>query len=380
MSYIYENMPSELLEGAGYFETKRGFAPIVNGVNFVEGEHEITPMTQILYYPGAFGVFHEGHVSVIEAAIRHYTELGRKVLAVIAPCNAEYSVKKYGNMSPLASNKLRYDSIKESMPDGCVIDLNPMLNFVEDQNFTDLLLDFVERNGFTMHDFVYNPVIISGKDRESWKYISDHSDEVSIFYAPDITGASTSGLKKKYPDIEKKACILRCHSVEEYKLFLEYFGDQYYNTVARIIEQERILAFECSLENNDGIAVVTICKDYADILPYYKVSRAWKNPFEQSGFEGEGIEFLKNASKLIVIDSDTFSGTTKNKIVSLGHKFVDLLSVDPNYTEIVDIDDFRKDDFCYPYVDISYRCSMQAFDTEMHDKFSEFKNKLKEIK
>ena len=376
MTYIYDNMPIERAYELGYFHGKFDSKAISEDVNFTYGKYSLTKDTKILYYPGAFGVFHDGHVSAIVSAINFYKSSGIKVLAVIAPCNSDYTASKYGAYSPMAANKQRYESIKNCLPEGVIIDLNCMLNYIEDVNFTELLLRFVKVHGFEMKDFTHKPTLVFGKDRQQWEALKNYSDEIDTFAAPDVTGMSSSNLKAiLYPnDIVKKDCVLRCHTIEEYRHFRSCFADQYKTIKPQLISQEIADVDHFVNHHKTNLPVVTICKDYAGILPYYPLSRTWINPFEQGGFSDNKLKHLR---KSLVVDSDTFTGSTRDYILSLGHEFVAMNEYSCEETEVLDIDDFRKDDFRYPFTDISYRCSMQAFDSKMHHKFNNFKFLMK---
>lgn len=377
-SFIY----SDFLASIGWFETKLPFESLsnVNYLKFINEPNKITSNTLIAYFPGCFAEFHIGHLDVVKQAVDRCKEITDDYLVVIAPANADYTTEKYGKDSLFATNKYRYDRICERLQgiEGNVaIDLNTMLNFKIDYNFTDLLFDFVSRQNVNYNDLVHTPRIVCGKDRDYFSNLVKVTDKIDVFYVEDTTGASSSGHIKTVGNtkVTKKTLLLRCNNKKQFKLFVKWFGKDYNKVIPHLISYEKMFAKQLHKAHKFD---VTICKDYADFLPYVKTHRTFENPLaDAKGNVSDGtFQGLK------VLDSDIFSGTTKNYIANQGgtlyavHDFSDKL----DEWELLDIDDFYKDDFCYPYVDISSRCSLPAFDLDFHNKFQEFKLELKNIK
>ena len=83
-----------------------------------------------------------------------------------------------------------------------------------------------------------------------------------------------------------------------------------------------------------------------------------------------------------ILDSDVYSGGTKNQFIKENINFYSVLNFEGmnDSIELLDIDDFYLDDFHYPKYDISSKCSMKPFDIKSLKLFDEFKLKLKELK
>lgn len=385
-SFIYSDIanksPNENLGLLGWFDPKESFEVIdasVNYVKFLGRPAEINKYTLIAYFPGCFAEFHEGHLDVVRQAIRQCQQITNNYLVVIAPANSDYTVEKYGKDSIFATNKYRYDRICKMLSgiDGRVaIDLNTMLNYKVDYNFTDLVCDFVRRHHLNYDDLYHVPRIVCGKDRDYFGNLTKATNKLGVIYVEDSTGASSSAYIKSLDNskLTKKNLLLRCDNAEQHKLFVKYFGEQYNHVQLQLLSDEIAMAKTMNYIHNFD---ATICKDYADFLPYLKVHRRFENPLSS----GDGHTIYNDLKGLKVLDSDIFSGGTKNMLASQGgmlyavHDFSGCLETH----ELLDIADFYDDKYCYPYVDISSRCSMRAFDLEAHNNFNAFKNELKKI-
>lgn len=364
-SEIYKDLSREVAVECGYFEPKVPHSG-------VSGKHasKLSPelYDRIVYFPGSFGAFHEGHVSVLRRAIDKYPNS----LIVVAPSNSDYAAEKYGAWSEFASNKYRYENIKRVLAEAnieAVIDTGPMLDHVCDHNFTDQLFDFVAPE--TAAAMKYPPVILCGKDRSDFMKLNEHTDRVVVDWFDDITGQSTSAIEN--PQRLKKHLILRCNTFEEFELFREYFDEQYFTIHPFFLKDELVAAKDAAKWCK---ATHTNCKEYKDFLPYISISRTFENPLEDgkvtSGDVPEGA---------ILLDSDIFSGTTRRYVESKGAKLYGLIHIEDLRVgwELLDISDFLKDEWQYPHTDISSRCSMQAFDVAFHNHFQEFKDKLRHV-
>lgn len=377
-SFIY----SDLMASLGYFEPKIPFESLDKEVNYLKFINEvkgITSNTLIAYFPGCFAHFHEGHVDVVKQAIKACREITEDYVVVISPANSDYTTEKYGKDSLFATNKYRYDRICEALSGiegNVVIDLNPMLNFKVDYNFTDLLYDFVCRQKIVFDNLLHQPRIVCGKDRNYFANLAKVTNKINVFYVDDTTGASSSGHIKNVGNTKliKKNLLLRCKTRKQFDCFRHYFGDQYKNIQLQIIDDEIIKAKRLHEKYEFD---VTVCKDYAQFLPYVKTQRIFENPLANSS----GNTTKGNFKGLKVLDSDIFSGGTKNFIENQGGTLYAVynFSTSLDSWELLDVEDFLDDRFCYPYVDISNRCSMQPFDLAFHKKFNLFKLSLKDL-
>lgn len=361
----------DVLENLGWFDTD--FAPIAK-VNYIYKSNDprgIDSQTQVAYYPGCFAHFHDGHKQLIDQWLEE-TETSNKII-VISPANTDYTYSKYGDVVE-ASNKSRFDQIKKwvddhPLKDHIFIDLNPMLNFTQDQNFTDLMGDFLRRQGFTFSDMNTPMTLICGKDRDNYKKLAELTNKIKVYYQEDSTGFSSS--KMGFTARKKKHLILRCNSKSELLLFESYFEDQYESITPSYLDDEIASVRNIAYLGKD---VFTICKDYAAELPYIPFHRKWKNPFERDGFETSG-----DFANTHIIDSDSYTGSTKSELLRLGASEVQVIlkGTDPEFIEIIDYADFKDPMFRYPYTDITERCSMQPFTNEMHLLYNVFLDGVK---
>ena len=374
-SAIYSRMDRDAAFECGYFHTKEEFSPIHA---YPWKRNLITREDKILFYPGSFGTFHEGHLSVCKRALQEHPD----AVLVLAPSNSDYLVEKYGAWSEYSSNLARYRNLINAraklrmagFENQVFIDIDPMLNHRCDQNFTDQLLDFLQRGddirGFA--DMETPPVIIAGKDRKNFLGLNDHTSLIKVKWYDDTTGASTSKLEN--PQRQRAELILRCNHKEEYELFCSHFYDQYTSIKPFYIKDELKQAMAKAKEVG---ATHTICKEYKDFLEYIPVHRTYKNPLVFTDIEG--VHHIKEG--MVILDSDIFSGTTFEAVKKRGaqlHALIDLRHKLRTH-ELLDISDFRKWDWCYPVVDISSRCSMQAFDFDFHKRFDAFKEALSHV-
>lgn len=378
LPYAYDLTRFEECLEAGYFEP-RDTVPFISGDEYegqflyrgMWGSRPITTDTLILYYPGSFGVFHEGHVATVLSAWREAIRIAKDVRVIISPANADYVCEKYGQWSERASNKMRVEKICKALPK-VGIDLAPMMNYRCDQNFPDLLLEFINREvGVDISEMKWKPWIICGKDRQNFKKLENFTDDFKIYFADDTTGASTSAQENKF--IPKKNLVLRVRNTNEFKVFSEFFGDQYLSIEPSYLHNELHLATEYARMN--GIKY-TNCRTYRDILEYVPVSRMWTNPLMQSENFSVGSKFHELPPNSHVLDSDIFSGSTERFFKKNGHTLHAIINVRGRENiEIVDVWDLMKEGkYKYPYVDISSRCSMQAFDYKMHERLENFRN------
>ena len=377
MSYIYHDLSEAVAAQCGYFEPK-SFSPIFHGFSEVVKVGSPSPMdkdTLILYFPGSFGTFHQGHAECVRNAVMDAMRITRNVAVVISPANSDYTAEKYGAWSVNSSNKYRFEQIKRFVPCPLYIDLVPMMNYTSDQNFTDLIDEFVKRNlDMTVGALTHAPWILCGKDRSSFMQLNDYTNKVKVHFTKGSTDQSTSanlgGMRTK------KELILRCETHEEYELFSEYFHDQYTHIEPSFLDVERSVA-ESYAKYND--IKHTICFDYREFLTYHPVSRMWDNPFEQSKDFLVYPTLTNLPRNTRILDSDIFTGSTRTKMNDLGYNLFTVMDATNRLNvEIVDISDLR-DDWCYPFVDISSRASMQTFTHEFHERYNNFVKELKAI-
>lgn len=376
-SFVYNNIPDVFLDEAGYFNPPVPFKPLSDR-NFVINinNKKITKDTLVLYYPGSFGFFHEGHYDIVCRAINDAKQLTDDYVLVISPANSDYSASKYGNSS-FASNKHRTNRILSVIGGtdlNIIIDLNPMLNFEVDHNFTDLLDNFIKMNSVCdIVDMKYTPVIVAGKDR-NFSILNDLTNMVQCWFYDEKVVCSTSKNFTPLP-LKKKKLFLRVHTKQEYDLFCSFFSN-WYNGIEPIFIKDEI-EFVKSLPKND--MYITICKDYADLLPYVKLSREYDTPLSEPYHNSYYNKTLEEYIGYTVVDSDIYSGSTRKFVENLGLKMVSYINLEDctDEVELLDIDDFKKPDFTYPFVDLTSKCSMPVFTLNEHQIYNRFKEKLK---
>lgn len=384
-SYIYSDIPREFLCRAGYFEPKAKFKPLSRQsfVHNLSGKN-MTPDTLVVYFPGSFGHFHEGHLDVVKRAYHDALKICKNFVIVISPSHTDYAVEKYGNTT-FALNKTRYDRIMELKDEllkyNVVIDLNPMLNFTCDHNFTDILKFFVDTSIAPIDTMNRKPVLVFGKDRY-YNSITCYTDKVSSWFYPETVTRSTSKdfVSKEIP---KKDLYLRVRSSDEFDCFVKYMKPFYKSITMISIHDERSIVKSIAKKRK----VITICKDYADLVPYVSVSRTYEHPLSDAEHRYSKLtnvkrqQIFKEYSDSLVIDSDIFTGGTMRYIESMGCEFHALVDMRAKHNvELLDIDDFKKDDFMYPYVDLSSKCSLPAFTYDLYSVIVELIKELRTIK
>ena len=368
-SFIY----SDILQNIGWFNAGNPYKKLgdVNYVHYINGKVNIDKDTIIAYFPGCFAQFHDGHITVIDEMKHILSSVSDNYVIVLAPANTDYTVSKYGADNVYASNKYRYDRITsklEGVTGNIAIDLNPMLNNDQDYNFTDLLKDFVERHVEKFDDLVNAPFIMCGKDRDYFKNIELLTNKIKIYYSHDITQLSSSQLIKESPKtFVKKICHLRCNNVEQLGVFHKYFKHHYKEIVPVYLKHELEQA-----KKKSEFADITICKEYADILPYVPFHRNFIHPLTSDNTYTGDASLIDNNK---VLDSDIFTGGTAREIVRLGGCLTSVMNFyhKTDTDELVDFNDFYDEKYCYPYYDISERCSMMPFTKKDHENLAEFK-------
>ena len=379
-SKIYD----EVFESIGFFHTKEEYRKIdanCNPIQFVTAEKSITENTVIGYFPGCFAAFHDGHVSVIKKALAELKDISTDYLLAIAPSNTDYTVKKYGKRSVYATNYYRYNRIlnrlRQDFPgEPIVIDLNPMLNARCDFNFTDLMESFADVMTPPKVKLNYIPRVILGKDRQHYSALEELTDRVKFICVKDTTGLSSSAIIEDHPLIlGKKHCFLRCNNIQEFTLFNKFFVSEYLSVSPMYTSQELFLA-KLMIEEQ-GPFDFTICKEYKDLLPYVSLSRDFDHALDTPAkFIHGDVDFVGKK----ILDSDVYTGSTKRYIERLGGEllatFDKVAGYHPATHEIVDFDDFKKPNFCYPHVDVAERCSLPPFTFEMHQKYEQFRNEI----
>ena len=375
--YIYNNVPEIFLEEAGFFVPNE--EPLRLSENsYIKNVNNkvITEDTLVLYFPGSFGCFHKGHMDIVHRAVADAKNITDDYVLVLSPANSDYAIDKYG-YSNFATNKFRYERIMEQIKDcgyNIIVDLNPMLNYTVDHNFTDLLKWFCDYEvGVNIDELKYAPVIVGGKDRD-FSIINDLTNLIQFWYYDQQVDFSTSGNYK--PEQHTKHDVLvRVHNDVEFDLFVRYFSS-YYNEIKPIYIKDEIK----QLKKLDLDKCITICKDYVNYCHYVKLSRTYETPLDKPTFTEEDRLRFSNFYGFTAIDSDIFSGGTRDFLNSVGiktHAFTDLSKTDN--TELLDIDDFKCDNYCYPYIDVASKCSLPAFDCEMHKHYNSFITELKNL-
>ena len=385
IKYDYSNMSSSDIE-AGFFEVenKQKISLKTKHQVFYFNENlnkKINSDTIVLYYNGAFSTFHDGHSLCIKNAYEEMIK--RKIenfIIVISPSHTSYSLYKYKDYD--ISNKSRYDRIKlkclESLSndilDYLCIDLEPMLNYTEDQNFPDLILDFC--NSFNIK-IGNKHAVICGKDK-TWNKLTELTKLNILFNFVEndsIYNFSSKDEIHKYPKKNKKKLYLRCINEEQYILFCFYFKGKYTTIEPIYLKDEIFIAKKMAIENK---IQYTNCKEYADFLNYIPYSRTYINPLENT----INLKPILNKNVTSILDSDVYSGGTKIAFENIGVKFYsvyDLQNKTDEY-ELLDVLDMYDDKLNYPFYDISSKFSISPFDKEDYKVFNQFKKEMKNIK
>lgn len=388
MSFIYDDIQSgiQVLKLLGFFKTKKPFQTIVPGINqsyFFNENKPITKDTLIVYYPGAFSYMHNGHLNLITKAHKILKETSKDIRIVISPANSDYLYDKYGSEVDVTNLKRfnriieKLNNVKNIVPsilDDIIIDMNPMLNMTCDYNFTDLLKNFIEVSGFNYEDLP-TPYILCGKDRSYFQNLNIVTNKVKIFYDAG-TETSSKNFIQYMGTFKRKNVLVRTHTEEQFNVFKKHMYP-FYNSMQMSLISEEIKLVKNYLSVTSEEKVYTNCKDYAlDDLKYIPISRKFKHPLDNKPSIVSSVPIESNA---IYIDSDIFSGTTERFIKSHGSKIIPIhnYKFQQDKMDIVDIDDILKDDFNYPYVDVSERIGIQLFTNELHQVFNLLKKELK---
>lgn len=389
MSFIYKDIDLSLieLESIGYFKPKKDFETIVPGTNhtyYFNKDKPITKETLIVYFPGAFSYTHIGHLKLIKEA--YESLISDDVRIVISPANSDYLYSKYGSNINVTNVK-RFNRLLNTIEDNkeflgesynnLIIDLNPMLNMTCDYNFTDLLKNFIEVSGFN-YESLPTPYILCGKDRGYFKDLTEHTDKIKVFY---YKGSSTSSRNfvTSMGTFNRKDVLVRVHSEKQFEIFKKYMFP-FYNSIKMSLISSEIDTVNQYLLTNPIEPVYTNCKDYLSTgLKYIPISRKFKHPLD---IYPTIICKDDIPSGSIIIDSDVFSGTTKDFVNDkFNSKIVAVYDYQKmsEYKDIVDIDDIIKEDFNYPQVDVSERIGIQLFTEELHSIFNDLKAELKQV-
>lgn len=389
-SHIYKSMSYDVAFMCGYFKTNAvrldsgdlKYDTLVNAGN-------ITEDTVIGYYPGAFGDFHKGHQLVAHRAYEYLSMMypDKDIRIIVAPAHADYLSQKYGHGNNLCDNVARLKRIMNAADPLFAVDTAPMLCYTADMNFTDLCLHMLEREGLSWDAMKVKPYFIFGKDRVSYAYaLNEFGHNAISIHTGDLNKLSTSkdSLFNKW-EPRKKSCILRCHNLDEAALFRVFFQHHYREGIITptLIGDE----IEWVKENVAQGYAHTICKDYAKIpgVVYTPVSRFFKNPL----IEPNELFYVKVDDTLfpmepkdgIVLDSDIYSGFTARVLKEIyGYTVKPFIEANTDLVDIVDIDDFRKPNYCYPHVDVAGRCSMMTWQELDYKRYDEFRSILMRMK
>ena len=386
MAFIYDELPKDIdASKVGYFETLlKDFQEIEPNLNFVynlSGTKSISKDTVVIYYTGAFTYFHKGHYNLIEKSYNDLKNNHEDVRVIIAPANSSYIHEKYGPEYNVG-NKIRFKRIisfiKESncsFEEDIIIDMNPMLNTICDFNFTDLVKNYIEK--YIPYETLINvPYILCGKDKDYFKNLESHTNKLKIYYDKGCDTSSSANLSA-IGSFEKKHIILRVHTKKEAEVFRKYLGSYYASIHPFLISDEVIYVTDLINNNIDSGKynnIYTNCKNYRGLIDYVRITRIFAHPLD----DNPTIESPKIVEGDLYIDSDSFTGTTKNHIESFGSTLTCLYDfrLKQDTHDIVDIDDLYKSNFSYPHYDLSERMGLPLFDTNMHKVIQDLKDAL----
>ncbi len=192
-SLVYRQLDQQTAEDCLYFHPKETNVVIDSNVrrnlNYTNSTTPITTDSLVLYYPGAFGAFHDGHLSVVVNAYRACKDIADHVVIVISPAHSDYVRHKYSNSTINSQLKYRYDQIRAKLDnlviDGrqveYMIDLSASTNYRCDNNVTDLIDNFLKQNNCDINQMRYPPTLICGKDRDQFTNLPLVTDLISVF-------------------------------------------------------------------------------------------------------------------------------------------------------------------------------------------------------
>lgn len=393
MSFIYKDLDLDQnsLEMLGYFPTKKEFHTLDPNKLFqyhLGNFKEITSETVIVYFPGAFSLFHYGHSDLITTCYAELRETYDDVRIIISPANSDYLFDKYGSSTDV-TNISRFNRILKALSginiskelfNSISIDLDPMLNTVCDFNFPDLLNNYISKIGFTFNT-IQKPYILLGKDRSSYKDIQEYTDLFNCYYFIGDSDVSSKDFKDNMGKFIRKEVLVRVYDTQEFNIFKKHMFPFYNKFKMSLISDECKKVEEyLSVTNSSSNNIYTNCKDYeSDTLNYVSIKRVFKHPLDK--YPTIHCDTTINKDD-IFLDSDSFSGATQDYIESFNAKLIPLYNYRYFNTtqEIVDIEDIYKPEFNYPNFDISERLGIQIFTTEMHSIFNDLKQELQDYK
>lgn len=349
----------------------------------------VTEDTLVFYYPGCFTAVHKGHVDVIKRVYEYASSLTDNFVIILSPSNYSYVREKYPEHTAFDINTNRINQLKYIVTDinedyleyrVPIVDFNCMLNSMKELNFLTSLDYCLQQLGIS--HLKNPPYIVCGKDTD-FSLLNKHTDAVKILHFDASYNVSTKDFLKQKSFI-KKHCIFRCRTEKQYEIFCKHLSKYYASIQPSYLEDEKKAVQNIIDTLPKDRKVITICKEYQDILPYHKVSRginSISNSYEHLVPVGSNII---TGEDLYIIDSDIYTGITKRYLErskqakQTVYAVMDFSNKHTEY-EIVDYLDMVGDKFDYPYQNISYRMSLPEMTVEVYQDFKQLKKELIEI-
>lgn len=360
--------------------------PSYNCLYNLNNDKPITEDTLVFYYPGCFTTVHKGHVDVIKRVYEYAKTLTDDFVIVLSPSNYSYVKEKYPEHTAFNINANRIDELRSTVTDinedyleyrVPILDFNCMLNSTKELNFLTSLDYCLQQLGIS--HLKNPPYIVCGKDTD-FSLLNTYTDSVRVLHFDASYDISTKD-SLKISSFVKKHCIFRCSTEEQYEIFCKHLSKYYASIQPSYLEDEKKAVQNIIDTLPKDRKVITICKEYQDILPYHKVSRgihSISNSYEYLIPVGNNTI---TGEDLYIIDSDIYTGVTKRflerskEAKQTVYAVMDFSDKNTEY-EIVDYLDMIDDKFDYPYQNISYRMSLPEMTEEIYQDFKQLKKEL----
>lgn len=349
----------------------------------------VTEDTLVFYYPGCFTAVHKGHVDIIRRIYEYAESLTNDFVIILSPSNYSYVKEKYPEHTSFDVNTNRIQQLKYIVTDINedyleyripIVDFNCMLNSTKELNFLNSLDYCLQQLGIS--HLKNPPYIVCGKDTD-FSLLSKYTDAVKVLHFDASYNVSTKDFLKQKSFV-KKHCIFRCRTEEQYEIFCKHLGKYYESIQPSYLEDEKKAVQDIIDTLPRDRKIITICKEYQDILPYHKVSRGIHSISSSYDYLIPIGNYTITREDLYIIDSDIYTGVTKRflersrEAKQTVYAVMDFSDKHNDY-EIVDYLDIIDEKFDYPYQNISYRMSLPEMTEEVYQDFKQLKKELIEI-